>query len=193
MTNVVLTGVGGQGIVLASTVLVEAAFEAGYDVKANEVHGMAQRGGSVVAQVRFGEKVFSPLVPLGQADFLVALEEVEALRYAGYLRADGVAIVNRRQIVPVTVSAGDARYPEDVDKRLRARFGGRLVLVEGERLAREAGNVRTENVVLLGVLSRFLEIPLQLWEEVIARLAPKRAVEANLRAFSLGREVGLFS
>ncbi len=147
---------------------------------------MAQRGGSVLAQVRFGEKVFSPLVPSGRADFLVGLEEVEALRYAGYLGDGGWAIVNRRKIVPVTVSSGSFRYPEDIEGRLRARFE-RLVLVEGERLAREAGNVRTENVVLLGALSNFLDIPLGIWEEVIAHLVP-RSTEANLKAFSLGRE-----
>ncbi|RKY60637.1 MAG: indolepyruvate oxidoreductase subunit beta, partial [Candidatus Latescibacterota bacterium] len=108
-------------------------------------------------------------------------------RYAGYLRADGVAIVNRRRIVPVTVSAGNAKYPEDVEERLKTRFG-RLILVDGGHLARETGNVRTENVVLLGTLSRFLEIPLRAWEGAIARLVPKRALEANLRAFSLGRK-----
>ena len=186
MSDVVLAGVGGQGIVLASKLLAEAAFRAGYDVKANEVHGMAQRGGSVLAQVRFGEKVFSPLVPSGRADFLVGLEEVEALRYAGYLGDGGWAIVNRRKIVPVTVSSGSFRYPEDIEGRLRARFE-RLVLVEGERLAREAGNARTENVVLLGALSNFLDIPLGIWEEVIAHLVP-RSTEANLKAFSLGRD-----
>lgn len=186
MSDVVLVGVGGQGIVLASKLLAEAAFRAGYDVKASEVHGMAQRGGSVLAQVRFGKKVFSPLVPSGMADFLVGLEEVEALRYAGYLGDEGWAIVNRRKIVPVTVSSGSFKYPEDIERRLRARFE-RLVLVEGERLAREAGSARTENVVLLGALSNFLEVPLGIWEEVIVHLVP-RSTEANLRAFSLGRE-----
>jgi indolepyruvate ferredoxin oxidoreductase beta subunit len=186
-TNIVLSGVGGQGILLASAVISEAAMISGNDVKTNEVHGMAQRGGSVIAQIRFGEKVFSPLIKRGDADFLVALEKVEAVRYADYLKSDGVAIVNMQKIVPVTVASGSATYPDNIDDVLKERLPD-LKALDCISIAEEIGNVRVANVVLIGVLSRHLPFSVETWENAISDNVPQRALEANMRAFGTGRD-----
>jgi indolepyruvate ferredoxin oxidoreductase, beta subunit len=188
-TSVVLVGVGGQGILLASEIVARAAMQTGMDVKTNEVHGMAQRGGSVVAQIRFGTKVFSPLVPEGTAVVLGALERIEALRYTQYLAPGGLAVVSSQAIVPVTVSSGQSQYPADARERLAAAFP-RLVYVEAERLAREAGNLRAANVVILGAMSRALDLPVEAWRAAIKASVPARHAELNLRAFELGAGQG---
>ena len=184
--SVILVGVGGQGILLASEILAQAAMQAGYDVKTNEVHGMAQRGGSVMAQVRYGKEVNSPLIAEGTASALASLEAIEGLRAAHYLKAGGLAVVNTQRIVPVTVSSGVATYPADAEARCAATFPA-LKLLDAVKLAQEAGDARAANVVIMGALSNGLTLPQEAWEGAI-RMAVKPAfVEMNLRAFAAGR------
>jgi len=186
-TNIILSGVGGQGILLASAVISHAAMMSGYDVKTNEVHGMAQRGGSVIAQIRFGEKVLSPLIKEGDADFLLALEKVEAVRYANYLKNDGVAIVNMQKIIPVTVASGSATYPGNIDDILKERLPN-LKTLDCISIAEEIGNVRVANVVLIGALSKHLPFSVETWKNVISDNVPQKALEANIKAFNTGRK-----
>jgi indolepyruvate ferredoxin oxidoreductase, beta subunit len=183
--SVVLAGVGGQGILLASEILAKAAMAAGYDVKTNEVHGMAQRGGSVVAQVRFGAEVHSPLVARGTARVLGSLEQVEALRFWEYLAQNGLAVVNAQAVVPVTVSSGSAKYPEDVEARLR-RAVPRLVYMNAAEEALKLGDIRAANTVLLGAISKGLDLPIDAWQEAIASSVKAKLVDLNIRAFELG-------
>ncbi|MGC9515358.1 indolepyruvate oxidoreductase subunit beta [Methanocrinis sp.] len=184
--GVVLVGVGGQGILLASEIAARAAILAGYQVKTNEVHGMAQRGGSVIAHVRYGTEVFSPTVPEGTADVLGALEQIEALRYAHYAAPGGLAVVSAQAVVPVTVSSGAAVYPEDVADRLRRAFP-RLVYFDAAERAVELGDVRAANIVLLGALSRGLDLPAEAWEGAIRSSVKEKHRDLNLRAFEIGR------
>jgi indolepyruvate ferredoxin oxidoreductase beta subunit len=185
-TSVVLVGVGGQGILLASEIVARAAMHAGFDVKTNEVHGMAQRGGSVVAQVRYGKKVHSPLVCEGTAAVLGALEQIEAIRFAHFLAPGGLAVVSSQAIVPVTVSSGQASYPADVADRLAAVFP-RLAYLHADKLAASAGNARAANVVILGAMSNGLDLPLEAWRAAIRGSVSHKHLDVNLRAFELGR------
>lgn len=185
-TSVVLAGVGGQGILLASTIVARAAMLAGHQVKTNEVHGMAQRGGSVIAQIRYGAEVYGPLVALGTARVLGALEKVEALRYAHYLAPGGLAVVNDQAIVPVTVSSGQASYPEDVPARLEQVFP-RLCFMDATAVAQEAGSFRAANVALLGALSTGLDLPEEAWTEAIIQSVAPQHQEINLKAFAAGK------
>lgn len=183
-----LVGVGGQGTILASDVLALVALEAGLDAKKSEVHGMAQRGGSVISHVRWGAKVYSPLIGKGEADFLLAFERLESLRYAAWLKPNGVAIVNDQAIPPVSVSSGGAEYPGDQDFRdAFAAVTDRLYLVPGIRVAEELGNARVNNIVLLGALSTFLDVDAEIWKAVIESRVPSRYVELNLKAFERGQ------
>jgi indolepyruvate ferredoxin oxidoreductase beta subunit len=185
----VLVGVGGQGTLLASNIVAEVGLAAGFDVKKSEVHGMAQRGGSVASHVRWHpEQVFSPLVGLGEADILLSFEKVEALRFAEFLRRGGTAVVNDMAIVPVTVSSGSATYPDDEHlAKVFDALDAELVMVPGERLAQEAGNVKAANVVLLGAVSRLLPLPEETWWECLAQRVPKKFLELNRVAFASGR------
>jgi indolepyruvate ferredoxin oxidoreductase beta subunit len=185
-----LAGVGGQGTILASDILAEVALAAGFDVKKSEVHGMAQRGGSVNTHVRWdAERVYSPLIGLGEADFLLVFEEAEALRYAEYLKPGGVAVVNQQSILPITVTSGGAHYPTEEELTAVYRhLTSRLYLVPGAAIAQELGNARTANVVLLGALSTFLDVPLETWLAVVEARVPVRYVELNRRAFLRGRQ-----
>lgn len=185
-TSIVLVGVGGQGILLASEILAQAAVAAGYEVKTNEVHGMAQRGGSVMAQVRFGARVFSPLVAQGTARVLGSLERIEALRNHHYLAPGGLAVVSSQMIVPVTVSSGQASYPADAEERLRQAFP-RLIYVDAVERANELGNARVANVILLGAMSRALDLPQEAWERSLSQCIKAQHRELNERAFELGR------
>ncbi len=186
----VLVGVGGQGTLLASNILAEVGLAAGYDVKKSEVHGMAQRGGSVASHVRWDrEVVHSPLVGLGEADILLSFEKMEALRFAHFLRRGGTAVVNDQAIVPVTVSSGGVAYPGD--EHLARVFGAldaTVVVVPGEKLALEAGTVKAANVVLLGAVSRLLPLPEATWWECLAQRVPKKFLELNRVAFASGRD-----
>jgi len=187
VTSVLLAGVGGQGVLLASEVLAEAAALAGNDVKKSEVHGMAQRGGSVVSHLRFGREVFSPLIPRGGADFLVSFERLETLRYLDMLHRDALVIVNDQRILPLPVSVGKAAYPADVEERLSAA-GARARFVDGHGLALAAGNAKAVNAVVIGALSAAMSFDRALWEEALRRQIPARLLDVNLRAFALGRE-----
>lgn len=185
VTSVLLAGVGGQGVLLASEVLAEAAAISGSDVKKSEVHGMAQRGGSVVSHLRFGPEVHSPLILRGGADFLVSFERLETLRYVDYLHRGSVVLVNTQEILPLPVSVGKARYPADIDERLRAT-GVRSLFVDGHALALAAGNAKAVNAVILGALSSILRFPPGVWEKALRRQIPAKLIEVNLKAFALG-------
>ena len=185
--SVIIAGVGGQGILLASNLLSEAAMEAGYDVKKSEIHGMSQRGGDVTSTVRFGDKVYSPIVGLAGADVVLAFEKLEALRNLPYLKKEGTIIVNDYRIDPLPVASGYMEYPENTIEYLKERV--KTIVLDAKELALKAGNIRTMNVVLLGVLSKSLDIPEDIWLKVIERRVPPKAIEANKIAFRLGREV----
>jgi indolepyruvate ferredoxin oxidoreductase, beta subunit len=189
-TSFLLAGVGGQGTILANNVLADVALIAGLDVKKSEVHGMAQRGGSVNTHVRWdGERVYSPLVGLGEADFLLAFEQAEALRYAEFLRPGGVALVDEQAIEPITVTSGGAHYP--TREELLAAFAGitdRLYLLPATAMAQELGNPRAANIVLLGALSSFLEVSDKTWLQAIEGRVPPRYLALNQQAFLRGRQ-----
>jgi len=187
VTNIRLAGVGGQGIVVASEVVCDVLLAVGNDVKKSEVHGMAQRGGTVNSDVRFGEKVYSPLIPQGEVDILLAFEEMEALRYLPSLKVGGTVIVNCQRILPSAVASGKAEYPSDTKAQLGERACN-VVMVDGPALALEAGSSRSVNVALLGALSNVLEIDRSIWEEAITERFRNKGLEANLKAFELGRE-----
>jgi len=187
--NLVLAGVGGQGILLASEIIARAAMAAGFAVKTNEVHGMAQRGGSVLAQIRYGQEVHSPLVERGTAQVLGALERIESLRHADYLAARGLAVVSSQQVVPVSVSSGQARYPEDAEGRIRAAFP-RLIYLDAMGIAAEIGSVRASNLVILGALSTGLTLPAEAWQEGIRQSVKAQFLEINLKAFQAGAALG---
>ena len=186
VTNVTLVGVGGQGTILVSDLLALAALHAGFDVKKSEIHGMSQRGGSVVSQVRFGPLVRSPIIPDGATDVLVAFERTEALRFAHLARPGAVLLVNDLEKTPVTVSIGAQPPVADASARLAAYPG--LRLLDAAPLAAQAGNSRTANVVLLGALASFLSIPDDAWQTALHERVPARFLDVNLRAFALGRE-----
>lgn len=187
-TNIALVGVGGQGILLASEVISRAAMLSGSDVKKSEVHGMAQRGGSVVSQVRIGEKVYSPLIPEGETDFLVSFELLESLRYADSLAEGGMALINRQIITPVTVSSGQQPWVEDIEDRIERAFPNNRI-VDALQMARDLGNIRTVNMIMTGILSCLLEIEQSIWEQAVMELVPPKHREVNINAFSAGREV----
>ncbi|MCX5632136.1 MAG: indolepyruvate oxidoreductase subunit beta [Phycisphaerae bacterium] len=186
VTSIVLAGVGGQGILLASEITAQAAMLAGFDVKTNEVHGMAQRGGSVIGQIRYGKKVYSPLVARGTAKVLVALEQIEALRFSDYLSPDGVAVVSSQAIIPVTVSSGIAKYPQNVRQMLEDVFK-KFVFIDAVKIAIESGNIRTANTVLLGAMSNHLDLSIDCWQKAIETVVEKKYIELNKKAFAAGR------
>lgn len=185
--SILFIGVGGQGTILASKVLSEGLLRYGYDVKMSEVHGMAQRGGSVVTQVRFGEKVHSPLVEIGKADAIVAFEKSEALRAIQYLKKDGYLIVNDYEIHPVPVLIGQEKYPEGVDVALKAVIEN-TVMVKAAEIASDLGNIKAQNVVLLGTLIKALNIEEVQWNEVIKTIVPPKAIELNEKALQAGMD-----
>ena len=184
--SILLAGVGGQGILRASDILANVFMETGLDVKKSEVHGMAQRGGCVTSHVRYGASVHSPIAKKGEVGILLAFEKMEALRYLDYLSADGIAIVNDTEIFPPAVNLGEARYPDDVLALLPLPPTS-VKMVRAQEMGVRAGNPRTENIVLLGVLSRYLPLDALVWDEVLKASFPAKLVDANLRAFDLGR------
>lgn len=183
--NVSLVGVGGQGILLTSDVLALAAMHAGLDVKKSEIHGMSQRGGSVISQVRFGARVHSPIVPEGESDILVSFERTEALRWAHLARPGAKILVNDMERIPVTVSSGLQPPAKDVDRRLAAYPG--LILLDANPLAIQAGNLRAANVVLMGALSKLVPFDEHHWQTALRERIPAKLLDVNLRAFALGR------
>ena len=183
-------GVGGQGTILASDVLSETGLLCGYDVKKSEVHGMSQRGGAVESHVRWGEKVYSPLIEEGEPDFLLAFEILESARWAQYLSEKAVAIVNRHRILPPTVNLGQAKYPTDDEvEQILKSSGAKVVWVDGAAKALELGNPALGGVVLLGVLSTYLDEPMDIWEKAIVELVPQKFRDLNLEAFRAGRKL----
>jgi len=187
--DVLIVGVGGQGVLLASEVLSGAALEAGFDVKKSEVHGMAQRGGVVSSHVRMGKKVYSPLIPEGCADVLLAFEQSEALRWIHFVKPEGAAVVNlKRLIPPIALLKGKGpAYPENPMDSIRTRVSCVLAVPAGD-MAEDLGNPRVENAVLLGAVSRFLDLPRQVWEAVLKDRVPRGTEDVNLRAFHIGVE-----
>ena len=179
-TNIIIVGVGGQGILLTSKILGYLALDMGEQVKVSEVHGMSQRGGSVITHVRIGQDVHSPLVDAGEADFVLSFEKLEALRAEHYLKKGGVLISNTQEILPMPVIMGNTAYPE------QAPASENAVLLDALDLAEKAGNSRAVNIVLLGVLARFLSWPQEKWESAIAACVPPRTLEINLLAFRAG-------
>jgi indolepyruvate ferredoxin oxidoreductase, beta subunit len=188
VTNLLLVGVGGQGILLASEILSETFMLAGFDVKKSEIHGMSQRGGSVVSHVRYGREVFSPIVPEGEGDLLLGFELMETCRYLPLLKSGGTVVSNDLRIAPPSVLMGRESYPDGIAERISNRFPD-FFLVDGERLATDAGNRRAANTVLLGAVSRRLDVAEDYWLQALERMVPRKALEVNLRAFVLGREL----
>ncbi len=185
MTKIVICGVGGQGIILASDVLSLAAMKEGYDVKKSEVHGMAQRGGSVVSNCIFGDKVYSPLIGPGEGDIVLAFEKLEALRGLIYLKKDGLMIVNDYEWPPSSVASGKDTYPEQIIQNLRERVEN-LIHEDCVKIALELGNIRCTNIVLVGLLARHLPFSEDTWLSVIERRVPKKTVQINQTAFQRG-------
>ena len=182
--NIMIVGVGGQGTLLTSRILGGITVAAGYDVKLSEVHGMAQRGGSVVTYVRYGEKVAEPIVEEGQADVLIAFERLEALRYAHFLKKDGVMIVNDQRIDPMPVVTGAAQYPEGIIEELREKY--RVVAVDAMDEAIKMGNSRVFNVIILGIAAKNMDFQKEQWIEVIKNTVPPKTVDINVAAFEKG-------
>jgi indolepyruvate ferredoxin oxidoreductase beta subunit len=187
LTNVFICGTGGQGILLASEVVSAAAQNAGLDVKKSEVHGMAQRGGSVTSHVRFGPKVYSPLIESGTADLVLSMEQLEALRWLQYLRPGGRMLMSDIRINPLTVNIGETEYP-DVEAGLQAQEVPYEV-VPAYEIARELGNVRVVNTVMLGAASVILPIDREHWKDAVAQRVPRKALEVNMKAFERGRSL----
>jgi indolepyruvate ferredoxin oxidoreductase beta subunit len=180
-----IVGVGGQGSLLASKLLGRLLVDEGYDVKVSEVHGMSQRGGSVVTYVRFGEKVYSPIITEGEADIIISFEKLEAARYAKYLKKDGKIIVNTQQIDPMPVIIGAAEYPEKVLDELAAK-GLSLDTMDALSMASEAGSTKAVNIVLMGKAARYFDIPYERWIAAIEKTVAPKFVEMNKKAFDLG-------
>ena len=185
--NIMIVGVGGQGTLLTSRILGGITLEAGYDVKLSEVHGMAQRGGSVVTFVRYGEKVAEPIVEEGQADVLIAFERLEALRYAHFLKKDGVIIVNDQRIDPMPVVTGVAKYPDGIIEKLSKKY--RVVSVDAMDEAIKMGNSRVFNVIILGIAAKNMDFPKEQWIEVIKKTVPAKTIDINVAAFEKGYEL----
>ncbi|AEE15066.1 Indolepyruvate ferredoxin oxidoreductase [Thermodesulfobium narugense DSM 14796] len=180
-------GVGGQGVLTASRLVSSVGFKSGYDVKLTEVHGMAQRGGSVESAVRLAKKVHSPLLSKGEVDFLVAFECLEAARYLEYLKPDGKLLVSDEMLPPLSVISGKAEYPVDIMDKIKD-LGFDFDLVNASKLAKDVGNPKTINIIMMGLLSKYLDIPEDLWIESIKESLPERLHEINLKAFMVGRK-----
>ncbi len=183
--NILIVGVGGQGIILAADVLAQVLVSTEYDVKMSEIHGMSQRGGSVNTMIRFGTKVYSPVIEKDKADYIIAFEQLEALRWSNYLKPGGKLIMNSERIKPLPVLMGNAEYPTNIIERLKQK-DLELVEVEANKLAEEAGSKKTANIVLLGCLANFLPIRKEVWHGYIERRVPPKTVEINKMAFDMG-------
>jgi len=185
--NILLVGVGGQGIILVSKILTAGLMKAGYDVKMSEVHGMAQRGGSVTTQVRFGKKVYSPIIGRGQADILVSFEKMEAVRWIEYLKPNGVVVVNNYEIPSMPIASGKEEYPQGLIEALQGAF--ETVVIDAGKAAEEIGNIKTQNIVLLGALVKALNLDDIDWEEIIRDTINPKLVDINIKAFNKGKEL----
>lgn len=187
--DILITGVGGQGVVLASDIIGETAIAAGYDVKKTDTLGMAQRGGSVVSHIRLAEKVWSPLIKEGQVDLMLAFEKLEAARWSHYLKQGAAVIINKYEQPPPSVSLGKEKYPSD-DELVASlkRRTDQIYLIDGNQKVKELGNVRTLNIFMLGCFSTFAPLDEKVWQESISQRLPEPIREINLKAFALGRK-----
>jgi indolepyruvate ferredoxin oxidoreductase beta subunit len=189
VTNILLSGVGGQGAILASNILAHVFVEAGYDVKKSEVHGMAQRGGDVTTHFRYGKKVYSPLIKYGDVDFLLAFELLEALRYINYCKGGAKIVINDQKILPPAVNLGLAKYPENIPDTFRKFFKENVYVVKGQDIALSLGNAQAANVVLVGAFSKFFpEIKKDMWTRALTDLLPAKIHELNVKAFEMGKK-----
>ena len=182
--NIMIVGVGGQGTLLASRILGNVAIKQGYDVKVSEVHGMSQRGGSVVTYVKYGEKVHSPIIDKGEADLILAFESLEAMRALPFLKKGGRMIANTQKMNPMPVITGAMSYPEDIEKKIAEKID--LVAVDALSLAEQAGTIKAVNVVLIGLLAASMDVDKEVWIDVIRQTVPERFIDLNLKAFELG-------
>jgi indolepyruvate ferredoxin oxidoreductase beta subunit len=185
-TNILVAGVGGQGVILASDIMSEVFMEAGYDVKKSEVHGMAMRGGIVTSHFRFGKKVYSPLIKEGEVDILFAFEQLEGLRWINYLRPNGKILMNNNKVNPPAVNLGEMEYPKAIPEIIQSKIKD-FYLINGTEIASQLGDVRAANVVLLGAISKCFEVGEDLWLNTIMDYLPPKAHELNRKAFSAGR------
>ena len=183
--NILVCGVGGQGVLLFANIVSDLALTAGLDVKKSEVHGMAQRGGCVTSHVRYGKKVYSPLAEPGSIQTLISFEKMEALRYLRFLRKDAAIIVNTEEIYPPDVNMGDAPYPENAIAFLEEHYA-KVIYFNAAELAQKAGNIKTANIVLLGAVSNLMNIDQSIWQSVIKKSFPEKLVKMNLAAFQMG-------
>lgn len=183
--SVMIVGVGGQGTLLASRVLGSVMLSQGVDVKVSEVHGMSQRGGSVVTYVRYGDKVYSPIIAQGEADVLLAFEALEAARYLPWLKPEGTVVVNTQQMDPMPVVTGVAEYPKDILGKVREQ-GVKVVALDALGMAEEAGSSKAVNVVLIGAMAKKLDLPKEVWIDTIKETVPSKFIDMNLKAFELG-------
>jgi indolepyruvate ferredoxin oxidoreductase, beta subunit len=189
VTNIFLSGVGGQGTILASNILAEVFLKAGYDVKKSEVHGMAQRGGDVTTHFRFGKKVYSPLIKYGDVDFLLSFELLEALRYINWVKPEGKIVINKQEIFPPGVNLGTAKYPQDVEKLFKKFFKNNATVIDGQEIARKLGNTQAANVVLVGAFSNFFpEMKEERFIDAIKTLLAPKLHDLNVKAFYEGRK-----
>ena len=184
--SVMIVGVGGQGSLLASKLFGNVLMQQGYDVKVSEVHGMSQRGGSVVTYVKYGDRVYSPVVEIGEADAIISFEQLEAARWLPYLKEGGKLIVNSQQIAPMPVITGAMQYPEEILEKLQGK-GISMVALDALQLAEEAGSPKAVNVVLMGVVSKLLDFPEEVWQKALESCVPAKFLELNRKAFQLGR------
>lgn len=187
--NIMIVGVGGQGSLLASKLLGRLLMNEGYDVKVSEVHGMSQRGGSVVTYVRYGDRVASPVIDKGEADFIISFELLETARWLAYLAPEGQIITNTQQIEPMPVITGAASYPEELVKKMRAT-GAKIDAFDSLALAISAGSPKAVNIVLIGRLSKYFQLPEQAWTKALEESVPAKFLELNKKAFELGRNAG---
>ena len=185
-TNILVAGVGGQGVILASDVMSEVFMEVGYDVKKSEVHGMAMRGGIVTSHFRFGKKVYSPLIKEGEVDILFAFEQLEGLRWINHLKLDGKIVMNDHRVNPPAVNLGEMEYPKGIPEMIGSKFKG-FYLVKGTEIAFQMGDTRAANVVLLGAISKLFEVNEEVWLNTILNYLPPKVHELNKKAFSAGR------
>ena len=184
--NILIVGVGGQGPLLASKLMGRVFVEQGYDVKVSEVHGMSQRGGSVVTYVRYGDKVYSPVIDRGEADYIVSFELLEAARWLPYLKPDGQIVTSTQQIDPMPVITGAAAYPENLVEKMRAA-GAKVDALDCLKLAEEAGSSKAVNIVLMGRLSHYFDLPEDAWQKSLEAMVPPKFLALNKRAFTLGK------
>lgn len=186
--NILLVGVGGQGIILAADILSQVLVSVEYDVKMAEIHGMSQRGGAVNTMIRFGRKVYSPVIEKGRADYILAFEPLEALRWSDHIKPGGIMIMSTNRIEPLPVLLGKAEYPANIEEKIKAK-GIQLIAIDANSYAEQAGSKKAANMVLLGSLAALMPIPRDVWHGYIERRVPAKTIDINKTAFDLGHEI----